>query len=507
MPPFLHRFEVKRKLRPDELERGLVYLIKDGIATQLMVSLSTGVFLVAFALELGASNTVIGVLAAIPPMAQLLQLPSVFVVEKIANRRALSFYAALITRSALIAMALLPLYLDRRTALYAFTAALLIQSCFGALSACSWNSWMRDLVPDDRLGTFFSKRMAYATAVSIPAGIGAGLFADWWNGYFTGLDVYAYSFIFSLGAVAGVTGIFYFIRIPEPAMIPDRTKLSELFSLPFRDLNFRRLILFMGSWSFAVNLAAPFFTVYMLKRLELKMSLIILLSVLSQVFNIVFLRIWGPMSDRFSNKSVLRISGPLFMICILAWTFTTLPEKYILTLPLLVIIHVLMGISTAGVVLGTGNIGLKLAPQGKATAYLASINLVNAVCAGVAPFIGGLSADFFAGRELALVFNWSGPRTDFRFHTLNLQQWDFFFFTAFLIGLYSLHRLASVSEVGEVNEEIVIHELAGEVRRTLRSLSTVAGLRQMTYLPVSIYRGMKYRNLKRKRTKKKKSPG
>jgi len=66
----------------------------------------------------------------------------------------------------------------------------------------------------------------------------------------------------------------------------------------------------------------------MLKRLQLDMTFIIALTVMSQVTNLEFLRVWGKFSDHFSNKSVLGVSGPLFLACIFAWTFTTMPEKY-----------------------------------------------------------------------------------------------------------------------------------------------------------------------------------
>jgi len=66
------------------------------------------------------------------------------------------------------------------------------------------------------------------------------------------------------------------------------------------------------------------------------------------------------------------------------------------------------------------------------------------------------------------------------------QHWDFFFFLAFLIGLYSIHRLAKVKEIGEVEERIVIHELASEMRRPLRNLSTASGLRHMPAFPISL---------------------
>lgn len=56
-------------LSEKEVQRGLRNVIGDGLATQVMTTLTTSVFLVAFALALGASDLVIGMLAAIPPSA------------------------------------------------------------------------------------------------------------------------------------------------------------------------------------------------------------------------------------------------------------------------------------------------------------------------------------------------------------------------------------------------------------------------------------------------------
>lgn len=112
------------------------------------------------------------------------------------------------------------------------------------------------------------------------------------------------------------------------------------------------------------------------------MSIILGLSVLSQVVNVLFFRLWGFLADRFSNKSVLAASsGPMLVITIALWPFTTLPESYVLTIPLLVLIHALAGMSTAGVMLCSANIALKLAPHGKATAYLAGNALISGVTA------------------------------------------------------------------------------------------------------------------------------
>jgi MFS family permease len=485
-------FTIKDTLTEAEVQSGLRAVIRDGLASQVMVTFTGGVFLVAYALKLGASNVTIGLLAAIPPLTQLIQIPSILLVERIRKRRLISMFGSASSRIFWLLIAVSPLILPLEAGLTFLIIAILLSGASGAVSNSSWNSWMRDLVPQDRLGSFYSKRMSVAIGLSIPLGLGAGLYIDYWKKLFPNYEIYGYSMLFFLGFLAGMLGVYFISSIPEPKMAPVKEKLHffRMILQPFRDTNFKSLIMFLGSWNFAVNLAAPFFTVYMLKRLQMDISFIIALMLLSQIMNLAFLRIWGKFTDRFSNKSVLGVSGPLFIACIFAWTFTTLPEKYILTIPLLVAIHVFMGISTAGVTLASGNISLKLAPKGQATAFLATNSVVNSLAAGIAPILGGKFADFFAGRELSWMLKWTSPGRELILPTLNLQQWDFFFFFAFLIGLYSIHRLAMVREVGEVEEKIVVRELISEVRRRMLDVSTVGGLRQMVNFPFLVAKNL-----------------
>ena len=347
---------------------------------------------------------------------------------------------------------------------------------------------MRDLVPTDRMGSFFGKRMIYSSIVGIIFSLAAGIFIDYWKQLYPEKELYAYSYIFFAGFLTGMLGLYFLSQTPEPRIVimQEKINFARLLMQPFKDANFKNLIIFLGSWNFAVNLAAPFFTVYMLIRLKLDMSTIILLMLLNQVISIASLNLWGKYSDRFSNKSILSINGPLFIVCILAWTFTARPDMYVLTMPLLVVIHILMGISTAGITLSSGNIGLKLAPKGQATSYLATSSFINSLAAGIAPILGGLFADFFENRKLWMSIGWESPVRILDIQALYFQSWDFFFLFAFLIGFYSIHRLALVKEVGEVDEKIIINELISEVRRDMRSFSTASGLRSTIQFPFSV---------------------
>jgi MFS family permease len=216
------------------------------------------------------------------------------------------------------------------------------------------------------------------------------------------------------------------------------------------------------------------------------MGLVLGLSVLSQLINVVFFRVWGALADRFTNKSVLGVSGPMFILSILLWPFLTMPERHFLTIPLLVAIHVLAGISTAGVMLCSGNIALKAAPLGKATSFLAANALTSGLAATVAPVLAGLAADGFSGQELSLSLKWTSTNSGsplFDWPALSLQGLDFLFVIAVVLGVYALHRLALVREEGEVEEEVVMNELMGQVRKAVRHVSNVAGLRTLTYFP------------------------
>ena len=171
-------FSTKESLSTEEIEDGLKYVLLDGLTTQTMLTLTSGIFLVAFALALGASNTVVGFISAIPPLAQLLQIFGLYIVYRVRNRRAITISATIIGRSFISIIVLIPVYFVTAdpAALVILIISLILNSSFGAISACSWNSWMRDLIPTRRLGDFFSKRMRYQMTLNIMVFLAGGFY-------------------------------------------------------------------------------------------------------------------------------------------------------------------------------------------------------------------------------------------------------------------------------------------------------------------------------------------
>ncbi len=470
----------------DPHQRRLLRLILcDALASEAMGTLTTGVFLVGFALALGASNFAIGVLAAVPFCVQLLQIPAVLLVERLRARRDISVWSTAFGRTFLLGAAAAPL-LGPGFAVVALIVSLTVYQAMAAVAGCAWNSWMRDLVPVSQYGRFFGRRTMATTALSISLAMLAGFLIDSWKKYAPGQTVFGYSMLFAVSAVVGFVGV-HLLHITPDSPMPPAEKFENPFALlfaPLREANFRRLIIFLSSWNFAANLAAPFFTVYMLKSLGYPMTTVLALTIASQLANLAVLGLWGTLSDRFSNKAVLEIAAPLFLICTFAWTFTGLSWVQPVVLYLLVAIHIFMGIATAGVGLATGNIAMKLSPAGQATAYLATNSVISACFAAAAPVLGGLFADFFAAHQLTLSFNWTGGEKNVTVQVLNFQSWTFFFGITCVLGLYSLHRLSFVEEPSGTADRLVFRKLLLEAGRwSVHSLSSAAGLLRVVRLP------------------------
>jgi MFS family permease len=467
------------------LARAQAALVQDASWASLIGVLSGGVVLVGFALALGAGPLTIGLLGAIPALGQLAQLPAILLVERLRRRRFLAVWLGIAERLVVLAMAALPFVPDRGQALMLLVVAQALIASTAAMSACAWNSWMHDLLPRQGLGAFFARRLSWSTLVSLLGGLAAGALVDHWPG---SQPLQAYAAAFGGAALAGFVSSWFLSRVPEPPMAQTSEaapRLTAMLARPLRDPGFRKLIVFLSSWSFATNLAAPFITVYLLEQLDLGLGLVVGLWACSQLANALTVGLWGRLSDRMSNKAVLMTAAPAVLACLVALPFAgLLTGSTPLLLALLAAVHVVMGVATGGTALASGNIALRLAPRGEGTAYMAAIGMANAAAASVAPLLGGLLADWFAVRELSVIITWQAPGSDVMLTPVHLRHWEFFFVLAAALGLFALHALGAVREGEGSGRRVLVQDLVLEAVRGLRSLSSAAGLRMAAGFPI-----------------------
>ena len=207
------------KLTPDDVARGKKALLVDAAFASLAGSLYGGVILVGFALAIGASPFHIGVLAALPLIAQAAQLPAIALVERIRQRRKIAVISVSAARLFIFALALIP-YASPATRLAYLIAAEFMISVLGSIGGCALNSWLHQFLPRQGLGEFLSRRLFWGTALASAGALGAGSIVDRWP---FGERLDAYSLIFAVGALA-ILAIAFGAR---PAIVwEDRLRLA-----------------------------------------------------------------------------------------------------------------------------------------------------------------------------------------------------------------------------------------------------------------------------------------
>jgi MFS family permease len=306
-----------------------------------------------------------------------------------------------------------------------------LSSLIGSLYGVSWLSWMKDLVPEDEKGRYFSRRNLICGAIGLVISLVAGKLFDQWQVIYLGRLGKATGFciLFAAATAFGLLALIYLRQVPEPSLHKPKDRESSLGSLalPFRDRNFLILMSGYAFWTFAIWVAAPFFGVYMLKHLQLSYMTINLLSAVSVAACLAATNLSGRMTDRFGNKPVLIVCifGNAFFPLLMA--FTT-PSSY----ALLVAAH-LLGFFAAGLGLGANNILLKLSPKENNAVYLAAFSSLSAVAAALGPVAGGLLMKLFHNFSLDL-------------HLVVLDDVKVVFLAAFVLRLLSLLSFFAVRE-------------------------------------------------------------
>jgi MFS family permease len=405
---------------------------------------------------LGARDLQVGILSALPHLANLSQLTASFLLEQTGKRRALALLTSGLSRLVWLGIVLLPLGLFHSLSdlrIWVMVAIVALSSLFVAMNNTAWLSWLGDLIPARLRGRYFGRRNMIIAAVGMSIPLAASAFIDAWQGWFTSQAVGGFLIVFGVGIACGLAALAVQWRVPDIPLTPSQgTDFFSRLSLPLRDTNFRRFIGFHLCWGWSVNLASPFFVVYMLQELHLSYTFITVLASLTALSNLVGMRFWGQMTDRFSAKPVSLLGG-LGAALIPGLWLTTLVFPLWGVLP---VVHVMSGFSWSAFNLNVNTLLLALAPTRERSIYLSVYAALTGLSAAAAPIVGGLLGKMLQSGVWPLPF-WLNP-------------YLLIFSLSCLLRLLSLLLFLRVHEPREISLEQLL-----PVFGNLRTLNTMMG--------------------------------
>jgi MFS family permease len=361
-----------------QVDRTLLHSIRDGVAYSVM-SGGGETYFSAFALFLKATAPQVGLLATLPPLlGSLAQLLSVWLGARMLRRLPVILAGASLQALVLLPLVSLPLAYPEH-AVYILVACVTVYYAGGSLATPLWISLMGDLVPERKRGRFFGRRTRLATMTAFLSLVASGLVLDQFDA--AGWTVFGFLAIYLVAAVARGISVYHLSRMHEPvevdAAYPQPAQRISLRLL--RQSHAWRFTLFLAAMQGAVAVAAPFFSVYMLRDLQFSYLQFMANTGMAVLVQFLTLNTWGRISDVFGNRLILVTTGSLIPALPLLWLVSP-GFWYLLG------IQVISGFAWAGFSLSSGNFLYDLVPAHRRARYMALHNVFVALLV----FAGGM---------------------------------------------------------------------------------------------------------------------
>jgi len=377
------------------LIKGMRWSIIEGVFALLLSAFTQGSVLTGMALLVGAKESQLGIIFGIPQLANVLQIATPLWVERLKSRRTyVAFFAG--THRILFCLTALTIFLPESIRVQTYLS--LLGFCFiaASMSSIPWQTWMGDLVPEEIRGRFFARRNAIINLTYIVVAPFAGKILDLFPGQTGFLILYGFGLAFAIVN----TGCF--IKQYEPPFHPKPQKTKKLlrtYLLAVRNYPFVRMVLFFSIWTVARAIADSFYSVYMIKQLNIKFFHIKLFETTFFIVLIIASLMWGYLSDRFGNRPIARICSALYIISPILWIFVT-HDTYLLLFG----IHILNGLLSAGMGIATFNLLLVSSPRRNKSVYLSLWAAITGISGFVGSYCGGQFLEIFEHHSMTIGF-------------------------------------------------------------------------------------------------------
>ncbi len=364
-----------------KLQQSLTACWKDGTAAQVMGSI-VDTYTLPLGLLIGANNAQIAALVAIPNLlASLAQLMAVGAVTKTASR-----LRWVVRGVAIQAFALLPLGFLALVAwswrINLLIASITIYKILNSAVGPAWGSLVSEYLPPHRRGDYFGWRSRILGITSILTLIASGLILQFCEKLKA--DAYGFMILFLISAASRFISCYFLTQMVD---LPTSSSKDDHFTLwmflkRFRESNFVKFVFYVSSITFATNIAAPYFSVHMLRDMHFNYVSFMAVTLAPTLSGLVSFPLWGRHADQVGNARILKLTGLLIPIIPILWLFTHQTA-------VLFVIECFSGFVWGGFNLCAVNFIYDAVSPGKRVRCLSYFNLINGLAIFSGAWLGG----------------------------------------------------------------------------------------------------------------------
>jgi len=361
-------------------------------------------FLIGYALRLGADNVQIGLMSTIPMLCVVAQMVSAATIEAGASRKRLTVVFSFLNVSGWAFAILIPhLFLGSSSATKVgiLIAVITLVTFFGSMAGNARASWIGDLIPARFMSRFFSNIVLYGGIVGMAFALIEGAFLD----VVKGIGLSAFGVLFGFGMIFGYINAALFMSQPD-APAPGRKPGASFLGLVRGTFTNVPLMALMGCWILwcLQSIAGPFVATYMLRDLRMPFLGVGIVNAVLLVSMLASSRFWGGIVERYGCRPVLIGCMLLIALTPLSWVFvTTAARVYMIMIP----VNIYAGLVQGGIPVAINTLLYRVTPSTGRSVQFAIYSIVVTLFAAPMPLIGGYLPDWLNAMGLKADLRWT----------------------------------------------------------------------------------------------------
>ena len=370
-----------------QINKSLDVSWKEGIPASVMLGI-TDYYVTPFGLFLGATTQQIGFLVAIPQLlASISQVFAAHFVRRVGSRLRFLVQMAFFQAALLIPMALLSII----PLGYEINLLILLMIAFrvlGNLIATAWGSLVSDYLPPQKRGHYFGWRAQVVGIAAFGSVALAGIILYFMKSINPGLG---FLIIFLGAALCRFSSVWLLTKMVDLPLhhSPEFDFSFFDFMKRFRESNFVKFVLYVGSITFATFISAPYISVFILRDIRLDYLSYMAIQISSVISSLIAFPIWGKHADLVGNARILKTTSLIIPVIPILWILSPLFSYH---LAYLMLIEMCAGFVWGGFNLCATNFIYDAVSPEKRVRCLGYFNLINGTCLFAGATIGGFLA-------------------------------------------------------------------------------------------------------------------
>jgi len=352
--------------------------------------------IILYAKSLGASATMLGILASLTPLLTVFQIPAAYHLQRFGYRRFV--LAGWSTRNicvfAVVAVPLLS-FLGNGWKLALLLGLQFVFNLLRGIASGAWMPWLTEILPEAIRARFLSRDQRFMQMGSLASLLFCGLVLQKES------QPWEFSVAFLISAIGGAASLFFLNRVPDVEAEESLRKSGA--KVPWWDIvtfpPFAKLIRYNLLTTFTFGSLGVFTITFLKGRVGLGENQILFMMAASFIAGVSALGIVGRLLDAIGSKRLMCWALGLHAVYLAGWSALAFGLLAPGIIPL-VAIFVVAGMAGSATNLANTRLMMRIMPEMGRSHFFAFFSVITSLSVGFSPIIWGICLDAMSGLHI-----------------------------------------------------------------------------------------------------------